>query len=70
MKGNSLVQELNDLTVQCLPANIPSKIEVDVTPLVSGRPANTCQRPAGPITMLLSSTNPVLSWPEFAVEVN
>ena len=35
MKGNSLVQELNDLTVQCLPANIPSKIEVDVTPLVA-----------------------------------
>ena len=35
MKGNSLVQELNDLTVQCLPANIPSKIEVDVTPLVT-----------------------------------
>ena len=35
MKGNSLVQELNDLTVQCLPGNIPSKIEVDVTPLVT-----------------------------------
>jgi len=35
MKGNSLVQELNELTVQCLPANIPSKIEVDVTPLVT-----------------------------------
>jgi large subunit ribosomal protein L25 len=35
MKGNSLVQELNDLTVQCLPANIPSKVEVDVTPLVT-----------------------------------
>ena len=35
MKGNSLVQELNDLTVQCLPANIPSKIEVDVTPLIT-----------------------------------
>ena len=35
MKGNSLVQELNDLTVQCLPANIPSKIEVEVTPLVT-----------------------------------
>ena len=35
MKGNSLVQELNDLTVQCLPANIPSKIEVDVTPLLT-----------------------------------
>ena len=35
MKGNSLVQELNDLTVQCLPGNIPSRIEVDVTPLVT-----------------------------------
>jgi large subunit ribosomal protein L25 len=35
MKGNSLVQELNDLTVQCLPGNIPSKIEVDITPLVT-----------------------------------
>jgi len=35
MKGNSLVQELNDLTVQCLPANIPSKIEVDITPLIT-----------------------------------
>jgi large subunit ribosomal protein L25 len=35
MKGNSLVQELNDLTVQCLPGNIPGKIEVDVTPLVT-----------------------------------
>ena len=35
MKGNSLVQELNDLTVQCLPANIPNKVEVDVTPLVT-----------------------------------
>jgi large subunit ribosomal protein L25 len=35
MKGNSLVQELNDLTVQCLPSNIPSKIEVDVTPLIT-----------------------------------
>jgi large subunit ribosomal protein L25 len=35
MKGNSLVQELNELTIQCLPANIPSKIAVDVTPLVT-----------------------------------
>jgi len=26
---------LNDLTVQCLPGNIPSKVEVDVTPLVT-----------------------------------
>ena len=35
MKGNSLVQELNELTVFCLPANIPSAIEVDITPLVT-----------------------------------
>jgi large subunit ribosomal protein L25 len=32
-KGNTLVQELNELTIECLPANIPSTIEVDVTPL-------------------------------------
>ena len=32
-KGNSLVQELNTLTVQCLPTNIPSRIEVDITSL-------------------------------------
>jgi large subunit ribosomal protein L25 len=35
MKGNSLVQELNELTVQCLPANIPSVINVNVSPLVT-----------------------------------
>jgi large subunit ribosomal protein L25 len=35
MKGNSLVQELNELTVLCLPANIPSAIEVDISPLVT-----------------------------------
>ena len=35
MKGNSLVQELNELTVWCLPANIPSMVEVDITPLVT-----------------------------------
>jgi large subunit ribosomal protein L25 len=35
MKGNSLVQELNELTVQCLPANIPNTIEVDVSPLAT-----------------------------------
>lgn len=32
-KGNTLVQELNELTIECLPANIPSTIEVDVTPI-------------------------------------
>jgi len=35
MKGNSLVQELNELTVLCLPTNIPSKLEVDISPLVT-----------------------------------
>jgi large subunit ribosomal protein L25 len=35
MKGNSLVQELNELTVQCLPADIPNTIEVDVSPLAT-----------------------------------
>jgi large subunit ribosomal protein L25 len=34
-KGNTLVQELNELTIDCLPANIPSTIEVDVSPLVT-----------------------------------
>ena len=34
-KGNTLVQELNDLTIECLPAGIPSSIDVDVTPLVT-----------------------------------
>jgi large subunit ribosomal protein L25 len=35
MKGNSLVQELNELTVLCLPTNIPSNITVDISPLVT-----------------------------------
>ncbi len=35
MKGNSLVQELNELTVLCLPTNIPSKVEVDIAPLAT-----------------------------------
>jgi|PlaIllAssembly_1097288.scaffolds.fasta_scaffold104122_2 large subunit ribosomal protein L25 len=35
MKGNSLVQELNELTIQCLPTSIPDKVEVDVAPLVT-----------------------------------
>jgi len=34
-KGNTLVQELNELTIECLPASIPSTIEVDVSPLVT-----------------------------------
>lgn len=34
-KGNSLVQELIALTVQCLPASIPSSIAVDISPLVT-----------------------------------
>ncbi len=32
-KENTLVQELNNLTVQCLPAKMPNRIEVDLTPL-------------------------------------
>ncbi len=34
-KGNSLVQELNALTVQCLPTDIPSSVEVDISPLTT-----------------------------------
>ena len=34
-KGNSLVQELNALMVQCLPTDIPSSIEVDISPLTT-----------------------------------
>jgi large subunit ribosomal protein L25 len=34
-KGNTLVQELNELTIECLPTSIPSTIEVDVSPLVT-----------------------------------
>jgi large subunit ribosomal protein L25 len=32
-RENMLAQELNELSVQCLPANIPNSIEVDVTSL-------------------------------------
>lgn len=34
-KGNTLVQELNELAVLALPANIPSSVEVDISPLVT-----------------------------------
>ncbi|MDO9334330.1 MAG: 50S ribosomal protein L25 [Dehalococcoidales bacterium] len=34
-KGNTLVQELNELTIECLPASIPSAVAVDVSPLVT-----------------------------------
>jgi len=34
-KGNTLVQELAELSIQCLPANIPSTIQVDISPLVT-----------------------------------
>jgi large subunit ribosomal protein L25 len=34
-KGNTLVQELNELTIECLPTSIPSTVEVDVSPLVT-----------------------------------
>jgi large subunit ribosomal protein L25 len=33
-KGNTLVQELNSLTIEALPTAIPSTISVDVSPLV------------------------------------
>ncbi len=33
-KDNMLVQELNALTIECLPDRIPDRIEVDLTPLV------------------------------------
>ncbi len=32
-KENMLSQELNELSIQCLPANIPNSIEIDVTSL-------------------------------------
>lgn len=35
IKGNTLVQELNELTIDCLPADIPSTIEVDVSPIMT-----------------------------------
>jgi len=34
-KGNTLVQELNELTIECLPTSIPSTVEVDVSTLVT-----------------------------------
>ena len=40
-KENMLAQELNTLSVQCLPANIPNSIEVDVTSLTEP-PGNPC----------------------------
>ena len=32
-KENTLIQALNSLTVQCLPAKMPNSIELDITPL-------------------------------------
>jgi large subunit ribosomal protein L25 len=34
-KGNALVQELNELSIACLPAHIPSTIRVDISPIVT-----------------------------------
>ncbi|HXY74494.1 MAG TPA: 50S ribosomal protein L25 [Dehalococcoidales bacterium] len=34
-KGNALVQELNQLNIECLPANIPPTVHVDVSPIVT-----------------------------------
>ena len=33
LKENMLVQELNTLTVECLPGQIPGSVEIDLTPL-------------------------------------
>jgi large subunit ribosomal protein L25 len=34
-KGNALVQELNQLNLECLPANIPPTVHVDISPIVT-----------------------------------
>lgn len=34
-KGNALVQELNELSIECLPTSIPPTIQVDVTPIAT-----------------------------------
>jgi len=34
-KGNALVQELNQLNIECLPANIPPTVHVDISPIVT-----------------------------------
>jgi large subunit ribosomal protein L25 len=34
-KGNALVQELNELSIQCLPANIPATLPVDISVIVT-----------------------------------
>ena len=33
LKENMLVQDLNTLTVECLPAEIPTSVEIDLSPL-------------------------------------
>jgi large subunit ribosomal protein L25 len=33
LKENTMVQELNTLTVECLPANIPANVEMDLSSL-------------------------------------
>jgi len=38
-KENTLVQELNSLTVQCLPAKMPNSIELDITSLTESEQA-------------------------------
>ena len=32
-KGNMLLQELNNITVECLPGQVPSSVELDLSPL-------------------------------------
>ncbi len=34
-KGNTLVQELNELSIQCLPEKIPGNVQVDISPIVT-----------------------------------
>jgi len=34
-KGNALVQELNQHNIECLPANIPPTVHVDISPIVT-----------------------------------
>lgn len=34
VKGNTLRQELEHLTIECLPGNIPNRIDVDISPIV------------------------------------
>ncbi len=39
LKGNTLAQELNTLTVECLPAKIPARVELDISSLTESEQA-------------------------------